>query len=172
MQWKNKLVSQIINVLGSAPQHSEIFDRIISDSSVSIHLAIFNEPFLTLILEGVKKIETRFSINKISPYLKVKKGDIVILKKSGGMVTGFFIAGSVKYVENLTTDVLEEIENEYGNLICSGYDKYFWEYRKNANYATLIEIKKVRRIEPITSEKRDRTSWVVLRKGLEETFFV
>lgn len=55
-----------------------------------IHLGIFSEPYLTYILEGKKKVESRFSKNKILPYNQISKDDIVIVKKSGGNVLAYF----------------------------------------------------------------------------------
>ena len=49
-----------------------------------LHLAIFREPFLTKIFSGVKKIESRFSLNRCAPYSEVNKGDLVFIKKISG----------------------------------------------------------------------------------------
>ena len=55
-----------------------------------LHLGIFSEPYLTYMLEGNKTIESRFSKNKIAPYKKISKEDIVLLKKSSGKIVGYF----------------------------------------------------------------------------------
>ena len=46
----------------------------------NLHLGIFTEPYLTYMLNGEKTIESRFSKNKIAPYNKIDKSDIVIVK--------------------------------------------------------------------------------------------
>jgi len=50
------------------------------------HLAIFNPPFLELILERRKTIEGRFSKVRCAPFGAVQEGDVVLMKESGGLV--------------------------------------------------------------------------------------
>ena len=45
-----------------------------------IHLAIMVEPYLSLILQGIKTMESRFSQKMMQPFHRVSKGDIIILK--------------------------------------------------------------------------------------------
>ena len=61
-----------------------------------VHLAIFQQPFLDRILEGKKTIESRFSKVKCSPYGVVDIGDLVLMKKTGGLVLGEFIVSKVE----------------------------------------------------------------------------
>ena len=49
-------------------------------AGVNLHLAIVAQPFYSYMLSGKKTIESRFSINKCSPYLKVKDKDIMFIK--------------------------------------------------------------------------------------------
>jgi hypothetical protein len=53
-----------------------------------IHLAVFIEPYLQFILDGQKTVESRFSANRSAPYQQVGKGDVVLLKRTGGPVMG------------------------------------------------------------------------------------
>ena len=57
------------------------------------------EPYLSLLLEGEKTMESRFSQKMIQPFHQVSKGDIIILKKSGGDIVGVFEAKDVHYFE-------------------------------------------------------------------------
>jgi len=172
MKWKGKLVKDFFSQLTYHSKTENKANDFLNNSS-GIHLAIFNEPFLTLILKGEKTIETRFSVNKISPFKRVVEGDVIILKESGGFVRGAFIAGKVMYYENTNESIINEIKNKYGNLICSSYDKNFWEHRKKANYISLIEVKKVKEIKPFKSEKKNRMAWATLKEnnGNNETLF-
>ncbi len=172
MKWKGKLINYIIEQLKDDTKWGNTIEKMLVDSSIGIHLAVFNEPFLSLVFKGEKKIESRFSMNKISPYGKIKKGDIVILKESGGYVTGLFVAGEVKSFHKLSKAVMNQIELEYGKLICAVYDKDFWRNRDRTNYATLIEVKKIKKLPAFRSEKRDRSGWSVLRDGSISNLFV
>ena len=166
MKWKGKLINYLIEELKDDRTWGGTIEKFLIDPKVGMHLAIFNEPFLALIYKGEKKIESRFSINKVSPYNRVKKGDIVILKASGGMVTGAFIAGEVKYFNNLDDNSYDKIKEEYSVPICSHYDENFWDSRRKSRYISLIEVKKVIGLDPIKIEKKDRSGWSVLRQGI------
>ena len=171
MKWKGKLLRDFRGELNNNSKTANQTDEFL-DNSTGVHLAILNEPYLTLILNGKKKIETRFSVNKISPFKKVVEGDVIILKESGGYIRGAFIAGKVKYYENINESVMNEIKNKYENLICSSYDNNFWEHRKKANYISLIEVKKVKEFKPFKSEKKNRMAWAILKENNNnETLF-
>lgn len=171
MKWKGKLIDYIIEQLQDDLKWGHTIKKILLDPTVRIHLAVFNEPFLSLVFDGKKKIESRFSIHKISPYKKIKKGDLVILQESGGLVTGIFVAGKVKFFHKLDDTVLKQIEKEYGELICSDYDKDFWKNRDKKNYASLIEVKKLKKLPPYKSEKKDRSGWSVIREEHSNILF-
>ena len=129
MNWKQNLINFIDKELNKSG---------LNGPSLGIHLAVFKEPFLSLVLSGKKKVESRFSIKKSSPYEKIKKGDVVILKESGGLVVGFFISGKVKFFNNLNTNTMKEIENTYSELACFGFDKNFWKTKSKTKYTSLI----------------------------------
>lgn len=166
MQWKVKLVNYLIEQLKEDTQWKNTIEKLLVDSSVGIHLAIFNEPFLSLVFKREKKIESRFSINKRSPFEKVKKGDVIILKESGGLVTGVFIAGEVRFFHLTNIKTLESIEANFGKAICAEYNTNFWRDRAKSKYATLIEVKKIKKILPFKCEKKDRSGWSILREGI------
>jgi hypothetical protein len=165
MKWKGKLINYLKKELERDLNKATIYEKIISEeNSIGIHLAIFNEPFMSLIFAGEKTIESRFSINKVGPFAKISKGDIVLMKKSGGPVLAYFIAGDIEYISNVTPEKIKEIEKNYGKQIGTQHDSMFWEGRARANYITLISVKKIKRLPPFISEKKDRTGWVVLRQ--------
>ena len=131
------------------------------------HLAIFSQPFLDLILQGQKTIETRFSKVKCPPFQKVRTGDIILLKKSGGPVVGEIIAGKVEYFSNLPPYEMEQLK-KYNSEICADYDPSFWEKRKNSRYISFIHIAKVYKYEePYSYPKKDRRAWIVLNPEKE-----
>ncbi len=170
MKWKDKLLKNVIDQLQKDVRWVDTFEAI-ANCDVGIHLAVCNEPFLSLIYSGEKKIESRFSLKRISPFEKVHIGDIIILKKSGGPVTGVFVAGKVKYFNNLNNHIMKKIEVEYGRLICTSHSIDFWKTRHNTKYASLIEVKKVKKLLPFLSEKKDRTAWTVLRTSIHDGLF-
>ena len=127
------------------------------------HLAIFNPPFLDLILEGRKTIEGRFSKVRCAPFGTVKEGDIVLMKESGGLVKGSFVVAKVETFENLTQEKLEELETRYSESLCSNADPQYWQRRCASRYATLMHVAQpIRFKRPFSFPKKDRRGWVVL----------
>ncbi|MCW3094144.1 MAG: hypothetical protein JWP81_5213 [Ferruginibacter sp.] len=165
MKWKGKLIDHIFEEIKKDSEWQKTSERILIDPTIGVHLAIFNEPFLALIYKGEKKIESRFSINQVAPFNKVSKGDVIILKSSGGPVTGIFLAGNVNFFSNLTKSKFKEIERLYGKKICAHYDSNFWINRALTKFVTLIEVDKIKALTPFRIEKKDRTAWSILRQS-------
>lgn len=135
------------------------------------HLAILTQPFLNLILEGKKTIESRFSKVRCAPHGIIQTGDIVLMKKPGGKVLGQFTVGKVLYFPNITPEQFKKIQS-YGKEICAEYDPQFWESRKQARYVTLMYVTQVIRYQtPVPVDKKDKRGWVVMREAYQPTLF-
>ncbi len=132
------------------------------------HLAIFTQPWLDLILDGKKTIDSRLSKVRCAPYGKIKARDVVYMKESVGLVKGEFIASKIETYEDLTPEILYDINSHYHNEIF--VDVGFEEFREKwtvAKYATLIHITNVRTYKkPFPFPKKDRRSWILLDKSL------
>ena len=166
MQWKQKIIKNVIKETKLDTNWNDVFQKLNSnESKIGIHLAIFSEPFATLVLEGEKIVESRFSINKVSPYGKVTKGDLIVIKKSGGPVVGFFTVDDVKYFSNVTAKTKKSIESNYGYRIGTHHDPEFWKSRQKANYITLLHVERLKKITPFFIEKKDRMAWVVIKEN-------
>lgn len=136
------------------------------------HLAIFRQPFLNLILEGKKTIESRFSCVKCAPFGVIGRGDVVLLKKGGGLVLGEFKVAKVKTFDNLTPIIMTEIKDKYGVQICANSD--FWKTKQKCRYATLIYVSNLIRYDkPYSYPKKDRRGWVVIKRenSLQQLLF-
>lgn len=126
------------------------------------HLAIFVGDYIDKILSGEKTVEGRFSIDRILPYGKVKKGDIIFLKQSGGLILGEVEVDNVLYYEGLNAEAIGKIRKEYNQELCA-LDG-FWQSKANSHYVSLIFIKNPKRyLASIRSKKHDRRPWVVLK---------
>lgn len=135
---------------------SEILEEI---KMKKMHLGIFAEPYLTYMLEGKKTIESRFSKNKILPYNKVSKDDIVIVKKTSGKVIAYFTIKEILFFD-LGVTPIEEIKNKYSSRLC--VDKEFWERKNDSKYATIIIIDKLIKLNPFAINKKGMQTWIVL----------
>lgn len=125
----------------------------------NLHLGIFTEPCLSYMLDGKKTIESRFSKNKILPYGKITKEDIVLVKKSGGDVLAYFTIKDVMFFD-LQKFSIHEIRRQYEKELC--VDEAFWLSKEKSNYATLLFIDKIYRLEPFPIDKKGMQTWIKL----------
>jgi hypothetical protein len=130
-----------------------------SSTAPGLHLAIFNEPYLSFLLDGSKTVESRFSVNGVAPYGRVAPGDVILLKASGKPVVGSCRAAHVWDYE-LASDSWDEIRSQFGVALRA--QEGFWESRQRARFATLIRVQDVCAAVPMAVPKRDRRGWVVL----------
>ncbi len=136
---------------------NELYKRI---KNSKIHLGIFKQPFLDLMLDGKKTIESRFSKNKIAPYGIISKNDIVIVKESSKNVIALFTIKEVLQFSMKDTSV-HSLKEKYNNEILA--DNQFWDNKeKTSNYATLIRINKLIKLKPFSINKVGMQSWIVL----------
>lgn len=127
------------------------------------HLAIFREPYLRYVLEGRKTIESRFGRNLIAPHGTVTAGDLLLLKQASGPVVGL---AKVGFVHTYVLDPVawREIRERFSAAMCAE-DQAFWEHRRDARFATLMQIAECTAIGPVSVAKKDRRGWVVLRES-------
>lgn len=137
-------------------------------SDISVHLAVFIEPYLQYVLDGRKTVESRFSVVRCAPFARVKPADIVLLKRTGGPVVGICEVAQVWSYE-LEPKSWEEIR-QFADALCA-QDPEFWRSRSHASYATLMRLRNVRALPSIPWKKRDRRGWVVLHGAASEDLF-
>jgi hypothetical protein len=125
-----------------------------------VHLAIFSEPFLSLVLEGRKTMESRFSRTRCAPFNQVRDGDVILIKQVAGPICGLTLAKRAWFY-GLMHEPLDRIRARFGGMICG--DDAFWEGRRDASYATVIELAETIAIDAFPCTKRDRRGWVALR---------
>jgi predicted transcriptional regulator len=128
----------------------------------TVHLAVMIEPYLSYILEGKKRIESRFSKHAIAPFCQIEPGELVLLKLTGGPVVGCFTADTVEFV-TLNDQEHARLRQDYSDAICADDD--FWKAREDKRYATLIGVRNARELRPAPVTKSDRRGWIVLRRA-------
>jgi len=166
-RWITTLLNDLRRWLDNDPfWHKELQRVADPDSNLAVHLAVCVEPYLQLVLDGKKTIESRFSANRCAPYGVVRRHDIVLLKRSGGPVVGVCTVGEVWFYE-LDPNSWKTIRGGFEQQLCIS-DPSFWNSKKSASYASLMRIEHAAAIEPIAASKRDRRGWVVLREHDEQ----
>lgn len=121
------------------------------------HLAIMKKGYIEKILSGEKSIESRFSVNRITPFHRIATGDKVYLQETGKQISASFTAGNVLFFSDLDEEKIGAIKKEYGQQICA--DEEFWESKKHAKYATLIFIEDPISEKPFKVHKSDRSAF-------------
>jgi dephospho-CoA kinase len=155
----------VMQALASEPEWLSICRDIIQGNlpRCSLHLAVFVQPYLEYILDGRKTVESRFSAVRFPPYGRVSRGDLVLLKQSGGPVVGICEVGAAWFYQ-LEPESWSTIRLEFTRALCAE-DPEFWKSRQGAAYATLMYVSRVKKISPIIWPKSDRRGWVVLQTG-------
>lgn len=153
-------ITRCLSKLVIANGNSYWLNKLKHDKEAVIHLAVMVQPYLSRILAGEKTIESRYSVNLITPYKKIKTGDVVLLKKSGGGVVAVFEAGKVRYFSLCNQGDIEKIKQQYNDRL--KIDEDFWEEKKNSKYATLIDINELLQLPQFYVRKQSRTAWMTL----------
>jgi hypothetical protein len=130
------------------------------ERSVGVHLAVFSEPFLSFVLSGRKTLESRFSRFRIAPFDAVAPGDVILIKAAAGPIRGIALAQRTWFFD-LSSAPIRTVREQFSAGICA--DDKFWDDKRDAVFATIIELAELASIEPLGCHKRDRRGWVTLR---------
>ena len=121
------------------------------------HVAIMKKSWglIPRILDGRKKIESRWGINRCSPWGKVKIGDKVFFKDSGEPVTVVADVSKIQEFENLNSkkvrEILEKYDGDDGISVANLEETIRWARKKR--YCTLIYLKNSKKIKPFNINK-------------------
>jgi len=160
------LIRRVVESLGGAGFWPHYLAETHPDAvpSFGLHVGIFIEPFLQLVLDGKKTVESRFSARRFAPYERVETGDVLLLKKAGGPIVGLCRVSDVWFYE-LDPASWQTIRTEFSASLCA-QDPAFWTAREGAAFATLMRVGNVQRLAaPLPFPKRDRRGWVQLHQA-------
>ena len=121
------------------------------------HLAIMKKSWglLDKIGDGRKSIESRWYKNKICPWNRIRKGETVYFKDSGGPITLKAKVSGILQFSGLNPAKVRRILNEYGER--DGLEKNqagdFYKLFKNKNYCLLIFLEGAQKIRPFRIDK-------------------
>lgn len=133
------------------------------------HLAIMRKSWgLTQkILEGRKKIESRWYSLKCRPWDNIKEGELVYFKDSGESVRIRARVSKVMQFADLTPNRVKEILNKYGDNDGLEKDKIpeFLERFRNKKYCILVFLKNPQKIKPFEIDKKGfgmMSAWITV----------
>lgn len=123
------------------------------------HLAIYFDNLADKILTGEKTVDFRFSKAKVAPYLMAGKGEIVLVKNTGGKVIGQAEIDNVLFYDNIFPVKIKQIKDDYlkrANIT----DDTFNRMKKGRKYLSIIFFVNPQRfIAPLMILKHDRRGW-------------
>lgn len=119
------------------------------------------------ILNGRKKIESRWYAVKCRPWNSIKEGDTVYFKDSGGPVRIKAEVNKVMQFADLTPNRVKEILDEYGEDNGLEKDKIpeFFKRFKDKKYCILIFLKNPQEVEPFKIDKSGlgtMSAWITI----------
>lgn len=133
------------------------------------HVAIMRKSWgLTQkIMNGQKKIESRWYSVKYRPWDGIKKGEKIYFKDSGEPVRLKAKVSEVKQFSDLTPNRVKEILDEYGedDGIEKGKIPEFFERFKDKKYCMLIFLKNPHKIKPFEINKKGfgmMSAWITV----------
>ncbi|MDP2946862.1 MAG: ASCH domain-containing protein [Nanoarchaeota archaeon] len=133
------------------------------------HLAIMKKSWRLTdkILNGKKKIESRWYCLKYKPWDSIKKGETVYFKDSGGPVRIKAKVDKVMQFADLTPQKVGEILNKYGSD--DGIEKEkipdFFKKFKDKKYCLLVFLKNPQEIKPFDIDKTGfgaMSAWIMV----------
>lgn len=133
---------------------------------MTVHLAIFHQPYLELLLSGEKTTDVRLSKARIAPFGRVQVGDTVLLKASSGPVLGYAIVEEVLSLLDLTPEDVDALRARYGSELC--LPDVFWKQHHDARYGTLIYLKDIKVVQPVYIWGKGRSGWQLLDTQQEQ----
>jgi hypothetical protein len=143
------------------PDVDQLVDRI--PTSGTLHLAILRQPYLNLINDGTKTIESRFNTKRAAPFGRVAVGDLVLLKESGRPVANYFFADAANSFR-VSSENIDEVRREYGPGICAQDEEEFWREKASSVYCTVVGIGERGLIQDLAVTKKDQRGWVTFSR--------
>ncbi len=101
-----------------------------------IHAAIIDARLARGLLDGRKRVETRFTRQRRLPYGRISVGDEIYFKISGQDIIGHASAIRVQHFDDLTPAAIAALRQKYNHAILAPYD--YWRARRDCRFGVLI----------------------------------
>jgi ASC-1-like (ASCH) protein len=125
------------------------------------HVAIVDARIARSLVDGRKRVESRFARHRRAPYGRVVPGDSIYFKVAGGEVIGRAPVKRVREFNQLTPKALTALRRRYNDGILA--PATYWDARRQCRYGVLIWLGRfVRRTVQIALPRQYGTGWVIL----------
>lgn len=125
-----------------------------------IHVAILKRPYLKLILDGRKTIESRLTRTAQPPYGCIQPGERIFLKASSGPFMATAIAGKVEQHDKLQAYDILRLRMLHDIAVCG--DDAYWETKRDSRFAVFVELTRVEPIEVGPNYPKSMRAWHVV----------
>lgn len=109
------------------------------------HVAFIQKEPLSRILSGRKTVECRLSVNR-PPSWDTESGDFILFKESGGNIRAIAQVRAVVKFDGLTPEDVANIAEMVSDLTGSSPQSSYWQMKRNARYAVLIELESIQEV--------------------------
>lgn len=109
------------------------------------HVAILRKPYLDLILAGAKTVEARLYKSARAPVGRVRAGEVIWFKQSGGPYRARGVVSGVHEERLESAARVRALRREFDGRVLGGAE--FWEERAGARHAVLVSFGLVTPIE-------------------------
>lgn len=109
---------------------------------MAVHVAILKWPYIGLILDGSKTMESRLTKTARSPYQKIKPGERIFFKASSGPYLATAVADTVAFYDKLTPRKVAALSKHFNKKIRGQPD--YWKAKRDSRYATLITLRGIK----------------------------
>jgi len=127
----------------------------------AIHVAIIDARMAASLLDGRKRVESRFARQRRLPYGRVCPGDRIHFKVSGARIIGHARAIRVREFDDLSPAAMESLRWRYNRAILA--PPAYWRARRRCRYGVLIWLGAfIRRASRVAIPRQYGNGWVLL----------
>ncbi len=127
---------------------------------MSIHVAILKRPYVRLILEGKKTVESRLMRSAQPPYRAIETGERLFIKASSGPFMATAIAGPVEQHEGLVPNDIHKLRRRHNRAVCG--DDAYWVLKESSRFAVFIHLNDVEPIDVGPRYVKSMRAWHVV----------
>jgi hypothetical protein len=129
-----------------------------------IHVAILKRPYIRMILDGRKTVESRLTRTAQPPYRAIESGERVFIKASGGPFMATAIAGRIEQHDGLEPYDILRLRLRHDKAVCG--DDGYWQLKQNSRFAVFVQLTRVEPIDAGPAYPRSMRAWHVVDDSL------
>src|SRR5690606_5364590 len=98
-------------------------------------------PYIRMMLDGRKTVESRLTRMNRAPFRAIEAGDRIYFKASSGPFMATAVADAVAFYDELNPAAIAKLKQRYNDRVCG--DDAYWQWKRTSRYATFVELREV-----------------------------